>query len=148
MSAEHLRTIATKPRPSLHSEIEADAGIGPTLEGLTWSDPGTDGTSLIFSAALSGAEETALDAVIAAHDPAPPASTNYQLKPHPTDPNGLIVCGPDGQPAEGKVIYVGDAVIGGDSSHDAGKGPIVKAPGGGKKRLKVRDDGVVESEDA
>ena len=51
---------------SLQSEVNADGSIVPACMSVSASD---DDLTLEFTAALSGAEDTALDAVIAAHVP-------------------------------------------------------------------------------
>ncbi|HUU84691.1 MAG TPA: hypothetical protein VM243_14420 [Phycisphaerae bacterium] len=78
--------------------------------------------------------------------PDAPPTSEFQLSQHPTDPDGLVVIDASGNPAVGKVIYVGDAVIGGDTKHESGKGPVVKSPDGTKWRLDVDDAGVVTAE--
>jgi hypothetical protein len=55
----------------LHADIEAD-GIGPTCESVVEDSPGSDGFTVIFDAALSGAEETQLDTLITNHDATTP----------------------------------------------------------------------------
>ena len=53
----------------LRKEIAADPAITAALVASAEDDAGSDGFTLVFDPALSGAEETALDACIAAHVP-------------------------------------------------------------------------------
>ena len=51
----------------LHADISAD-GIGPACESIVEDSPGSDGFTVTFASALSGAEETQLDTLITNHD--------------------------------------------------------------------------------
>lgn len=72
MSELYAKSKTGGIRPArLHADIVAD-GIGPTCESVTEDSPGSDGFTVTFSAALSGAEETQLDTLITNHDAATP----------------------------------------------------------------------------
>ena len=71
---QYTKTLATQPNlQQLKDEIDADATITPKYvadEGIDWTSPNV--LHIWMSDALTAGEETALDAVIAAHTPITP----------------------------------------------------------------------------
>lgn len=74
MSQQYDYTEASIDTVALTTEIEADQSITTDLESVWHEDTGTDGLHITMAGALTGAEETALDAVVSEHTPpgAPP----------------------------------------------------------------------------
>lgn len=73
----------------LHQEI-LDAGLA-TIESVSHNEGETpNNLHVYFSSALSGGDETTLDGVVAAHDPAP------LVAPDPLDPVNRILTFADG----------------------------------------------------
>jgi hypothetical protein len=78
MSEIVLKQLAGSPNlEQLLADINADGGIAPTCEGLGHTPADTNELRVTFDAALSPAEDSALDAVLAAHAP-----VSHELKLH------------------------------------------------------------------